>query len=312
MNLVLFFSVYFIVLALLIYVLLCGNTSKHANTIVGKMYRHIRITFPEFAAKTCPFCCNSEKGCISRYLVVVFYIIIYLFLGLIFIAEVVADMPSFIENYAPHILTSFGLLPLPWLFFIIIQFKNPGIIDSTNVDAYLKRYPYDNVIYKPKECPTDHIPAVARSRFCRFTKHRIARYDHYCPWILRPIGERNHLVFLMFLLSNLAVTGYISIMTLLKMRWLCVDVGNIVSCAVWMCRSQLYLIGDWLVVSIVAIILVFMLGQHLYYISRNVLTIEMEKYEQERLRREMSGNHQAVTNFYDNGFLNNWKMFFLH
>ena len=74
-----------------------------------------------------------------------------------------------------HRYLTFLVLPWPWIIFIAFQYMDPGVITPTNVYSYMKKYPYDNVLYRQgKVCPTLHVPVVARSRYCRYTKRRVA------------------------------------------------------------------------------------------------------------------------------------------
>lgn len=78
-----------------------------------------------------------------------------------------------------HIKILLAVLPFPWIFTAILHFANPGVITKENVDAYLELYPYDYVLYSPKECTTLKIPVVPRSRFDRYTNRRIAYVFYY-------------------------------------------------------------------------------------------------------------------------------------
>jgi hypothetical protein len=87
---------------------------------------------------------------------------------------VIPTMDEIVEDSDFHIILSYLMLLIPWIFFFAFQCVNPGVINSSNVDSYLAAYPYDSVLYVPKMCPTDHIPVVPRSRYCRFTRKRVA------------------------------------------------------------------------------------------------------------------------------------------
>lgn len=52
-----------------------------------------------------------------------------------------------------------------------------------------------------------------RTNFCRESKQYVARYDHYCPIINRPVGERNHCMYWWFCLFQLlSISSAVSIL----------------------------------------------------------------------------------------------------
>jgi hypothetical protein len=77
-------------------------------------------------------------------------------------------------------------------------------------------YPYNNVLYARRICPSLGIPVPPRSRFCRFTRRRIARYDHYCPWVLARVDLRTERLLLCALATNVA---YDSVNQIAFLRW---------------------------------------------------------------------------------------------
>lgn len=44
------------------------------------------------------------------------------------------------------------------LLFLLTSFSDPGTVNAENVSEYLSAYPYDNIIFSEKECPTCKIP----------------------------------------------------------------------------------------------------------------------------------------------------------
>ena len=96
----------------------------------------------------------------------------------------------------------FVILLIPWIIVIIFQFIDPGSITKNNVDNYLKVYldQQQQKHIKLNRCAYLYIPAVPRSRFCSFSQKRIAKFDHFCPWVIQPIGEKNIRFYLLFLL----------------------------------------------------------------------------------------------------------------
>jgi hypothetical protein len=85
------------------------------------------------------------------------------------------DLPFiFPESYKFHAFMAFFVLPWPWVIVITLHYLDPGSITKTNVESWLKAYPYDNILYSRTICDTLKIPVPARSRFCKFTQKRIA------------------------------------------------------------------------------------------------------------------------------------------
>ena len=96
---------------------------------------------------------------------------------------------------------------------LAVCFSDPGVVDAHTLDAQLATYPHDHVLYKPKTCPTLGVTCPARSKYCRVTQRRVAKFDHYCGWMGNSIGENNLRYFVTFLAVHVVLTSYGS--------WLC-------------------------------------------------------------------------------------------
>jgi hypothetical protein len=105
-----------------------------------------------------------------------------------YMIEVSDNLPNLFPNtFEDHRFWSLVVLPLPWLLVAYFQFADPGSITSENVEHFLNVYPYDDVLYKRHFCRTLSIPAVARSRFCRYTERRVAYFYTSNPQTIRPL-----------------------------------------------------------------------------------------------------------------------------
>ena len=180
---------YVILFCFFVYILICGNNKFHRDGCVGKLYYYLMVRFPNYcdqlAKKIVPKRFKKEnpkdptclgKGGPCRYFICVFYMFIYAVFIFVYIRDIHPNLQHIYSSHLEiHRILSFLVLPWPWIIFIAFQFMDPGEITPTNVLSYMKRYPYDNVLYREgKVCPTLHIPVVARSRYCRYTRRRVA------------------------------------------------------------------------------------------------------------------------------------------
>ncbi|KAL7538588.1 hypothetical protein ACHAWF_006140 [Thalassiosira exigua] len=83
----------------------------------------------------------------------------------------------------------------------------PGYITARTIPLF-DHYEYDNVLFTNKLCPTLKIRKLARSKYDRVTKRHVPRFDHYCGWLNRAVGERNYRWFLLFLTIHVLMCGY--------------------------------------------------------------------------------------------------------
>lgn len=182
---------FIVIFAFLIYVLICGNHWHNTNGFVGVFYQFVFVDVPDFIAKL--ICCRfyrkdtSKKGKYQdtcwqtgpcKYMVATFFACMYAFFVYKYFTYIYPSLIIiFPKAYKFHQILSFLVLPWPWIIFLIFQKADPGIITPRNVESYLKIYPHDHVLYKKRLCPTEHIPIVPRSRYCRYTKHRIAYFS---------------------------------------------------------------------------------------------------------------------------------------
>lgn len=195
----------------------------------------------------------------TSYIGILIYYLLYHGIAVLFLRHVFPFFPFILENPEFHHMFVFFVLLLPWIIALIFQFVDPGNITQENVDEYLKIYlnsnnrnkfsaegknkvqngksstndnnkvkiaNHDQILFHQQQqqiqlskCSNLHIPAVPRSRFCPFSKKRIAKYDHYCPWLMQPIGEKNIRLYLLFLLSNFLVATYFIVISEMFLIW---------------------------------------------------------------------------------------------
>lgn len=199
---------------------------------------------------------------------------------------------------------------------LAVCFSDPGVVNAHTLDAQLATYPHDNVLYKPKTCPTLGVTCPARSKYCRVTQRRVAKFDHYCGWMGNSIGENNLRYFITFLAVHVVLTSYGS--------WLCASAisGEIGRRGLWAAEFEpthrtngsLRLANDWslltkfviyhfspavtlaLFLGILVVMLGAFLGYHLWLIHMGMTTNESFKWsDYERfLRRTAKAEEQAA------------------
>ena len=80
-----------------------------------------------------------------------------------------------------------------------------SVITSKNHLREMRRYPYDHVLYRPKQiCRTCHFLKPARSKHCSICNVCVAKADHHCIWVMNCLGKQNY-VYFVSLMASLAV-----------------------------------------------------------------------------------------------------------
>jgi hypothetical protein len=112
-----------------------------------------------------------------RYFIAIFFAVIYAGFAISYLVFCLPNLPHlYPESYHFHILISVFILPWPWVVVFKLHFMDPGWITAENVESYLQVYPYDRVLYNRHICHTQRIPVPARSRFCQYTRKRVAYF----------------------------------------------------------------------------------------------------------------------------------------
>ncbi|KAJ6233483.1 palmitoyltransferase app [Anaeramoeba flamelloides] len=128
----------------------------------------------------------------------------------IFIRQFYLELPNISTLNKQHSYLLLILLVCYLIAFVCASFSSPGIITKNNYMKYIKIYPNENQIYLPTVCSTCKLKQPARSNHCTFTNKCIAKYDHYCSWLMNPIGERNLRFFIFHLFVMLVLYCYYS------------------------------------------------------------------------------------------------------
>ncbi|XP_028571561.2 palmitoyltransferase ZDHHC12 [Podarcis muralis] len=136
-----------------------------------------------------------------------------------------------------------------------------------------------------------------RARHCQACRHCVRRYDHHCPWIYNCVGERNHPFFVAYLAVQLVV-----LLWALPVAWSGLDFEH--PSWAWF-QYNLLLLLSFLVVAIFTVVMILLLGCHLYLASHNTTTWEFMSRHRISYLRDCE-----VENPFDRGiFLNLWQFF---
>ncbi|ORY94113.1 DHHC palmitoyltransferase-domain-containing protein [Syncephalastrum racemosum] len=131
------------------------------------------------------------------------------FLQIFFLVLTAGSIALFLTHAKPHIPNIYlrpmhsVIIPVQIVGLYVVYFvacmADPGIVTKENVARLLEIYPYDHIIYEPKDCSTCQLPKPARSKHCTMCNACISRLDHHCAWINRCVGANNHRYFFLFL-----------------------------------------------------------------------------------------------------------------
>jgi len=88
-------------------------------------------------------------------------------------------------------------------FFYKVVKSDPGFIAVHEDDKkrMIVHMAETNTLRQDSICSTCLIAKPLRSKHCSITNKCVARYDHYCPWVLNAIGSGNHHYFVAYLAS---------------------------------------------------------------------------------------------------------------
>ncbi|KAH7474926.1 hypothetical protein PRIC1_012940 [Phytophthora ramorum] len=194
--------------------------------------------------------------------------------------------------------------------FIVASMSSPGVLLPQTL-VYFDNYDFDNVLYRKRECLTCKTSKLARSKHCSICNKCVPRFDHHCGWLNTCIGERNHSVFLRFLLMNVLLCSYGSYVLfailadeyrqLLGEQFLNESTHTVV-------QGEPMVVVRYLVHAEAAVTVLFVLcvgmgfalvcfsGFHLYLVSSNLTTNEF--FKRKELRRSSTGTENSTAKLY--------------
>jgi hypothetical protein len=89
--------------------------------------------------------------------------------------------------------------------------QSPGTITSASL-AHYDNYAYDGILYQDNTvCPTLQIRKLARSKYDRYTRTHVPRFDHHCLFLNQSIGEDNYRFFLAFVGVHASMCAYAAV-----------------------------------------------------------------------------------------------------
>ncbi|XP_077334809.1 palmitoyltransferase ZDHHC12 isoform X2 [Lithobates pipiens] len=140
-----------------------------------------------------------------------------------------------------------------------------------------------------------------RARHCKSCNRCVRRYDHHCPWIENCVGEKNHRVFMLYLVVQLVV-----LLWAFRLAW-----SGFHSEATWSewLRINIFLLLAFILISIVTVVVCLLIVCQLYLISCNYTTWEFMSFYR------ISYLKQCVldSNPFDRGIVPNlWNFFCTH
>ncbi|XP_040180663.1 palmitoyltransferase ZDHHC12 isoform X2 [Rana temporaria] len=140
-----------------------------------------------------------------------------------------------------------------------------------------------------------------RARHCKSCNRCVRRYDHHCPWIENCVGEKNHRVFMLYLVVQLVV-----LLWAFHLAW-----SGFYSEATWSewLRVNLFLLLAFILISIVTVVVCLLIVCQLYLISCNYTTWEFMSYYRISYLKQCDFD----SNPFDRGTVRNlWNFFCTH
>lgn len=172
-----------------------------------------------------------------------------------------------------------GELLLPILFFLVVvlsvllyfavSLMDPGFVLSDTLKGSseeMESMVPESATPRLRRCGYCLLQQPMRAKHCQTCKRCVRRFDHHCPWIENCVGERNHRWFIVYLLVQL-----------LALLWaLHIALSGFSPSASWELwfRSNGFLLAALGLVGIFSVVVVLLLGCHLYLVSINCTTWE--------------------------------------
>ncbi|XP_069604149.1 palmitoyltransferase ZDHHC12 isoform X1 [Ranitomeya imitator] len=137
-----------------------------------------------------------------------------------------------------------------------------------------------------------------RARHCKSCQRCVRRYDHHCPWIENCVGEKNHRVFIFYLVLQLLV-----LLWAVRIAWSGLHPAG--TWGEWL-RANIFLLAAFGVIAVFTVVVSLLLVSHMYLISCNVTTWEFMSHHRIAYLKQCDSD----TNPFDRGLIRNvWSFF---
>uniref|UniRef100_A0A3B4AKL1 Palmitoyltransferase n=1 Tax=Periophthalmus magnuspinnatus TaxID=409849 RepID=A0A3B4AKL1_9GOBI len=195
----------------------------------------------------------------------------------------------------------FLLVVLSVLLYFAVSLMDPGFVleDAAQVlTEETEQMIPDSSVPRVRRCGYCFLLQPMRARHCASCGHCVRRFDHHCPWISNCVGERNHRVFVLYL--------SVQLLTLLWATHIALSgFSPVASWEHWF-KVHVFLLGALSVVGVFSLVVLILLGCHLYLASMNCTTWEFMS----RHRVSYLKNMSEEQNPFDRGVLCNLWAFF--
>ncbi|ORX57445.1 zf-DHHC-domain-containing protein [Hesseltinella vesiculosa] len=206
------------VICLSLFILLFGENPRLKHGIVGSAHRLLTSTIPrsiqsalrrtlgqsnlDRLARAWGYTCQSRNPLLQVFFMVLTSVSIGGFL--------VRALPHVPNAYLGRVHLYVIPVQIIWLYvcYYIACTADPGTITSKNIKEHLALFPYDGLIFEPKNCSTCDLVKPARSKHCSMCHACIAKADHHCAWLNQCVGYNNHRFFLLFLFNLTQFCAY--------------------------------------------------------------------------------------------------------
>lgn len=190
-----------LVLIIVVAVALFGNSPTVRGTPIHKLHNLIHRT----NATAVSYVGESRALTqVTNWSVPVFYVIAVLVTAGMFFSDVCPNMKLGII----HKTYIFFTLSLAAASFLLTTYSDPGQLTQDNARDNVKKFPYNELIFFPRNCSTCHLPKPARSKHCSSCKKCVVLFDHHCIWVNNCIGSRNYRWFVLYLWLNMNLLAY--------------------------------------------------------------------------------------------------------
>lgn len=122
-----------------------------------------------------------------------------------------------IENPNTWIYNS--LLTVLIINFVLAVWTQPEQLTADNMRFYNTHYQNDGIIFfNDEKCSTCLLLKPARSKHCKYCDKCVLLFDHHCIWLNNCVGKGNYKWFFSFLVLNITVLTYASIIAFQLIR----------------------------------------------------------------------------------------------